>query len=73
MCNNCKSKKEVLILEQIIDIRRLRQDLYDHFGTGAFAVSPAMILEADKIKRLSDEEIIIKAEEEGFDLSRYVI
>ena len=60
-------------MEQIIDIRRLRQDLYDYFVTGAFAVSPAMILEADKIKRLSDEEIIIKAEEEGFDLSRYVI
>lgn len=60
-------------MEYIIDIGRLRQDLYDHFGTGAFAVSPAMILEADKIKRLSDEEIILKAEEEGFDLSRYII
>ena len=60
-------------MEYIIDIRKLRQDLYNHFGTGAFAVSPAMILEADKIKRLSDEEIIIKAEEEGFDLRRYIL
>ena len=52
MCNNCKSKKEVLILEQIIDIRRLRQDIYDYFGTGAFAVSHPLSFSASRFEEV---------------------
>ena len=38
-----------------IDTDRLENDLYDYYGTGAFAVSPAMFDKAERVRRMSDE------------------
>ena len=41
-----------------IDTDRLENDLYDYYGTGAFAVSPAMFDKAERVRRMSDEELV---------------
>lgn len=54
-----------------LDMERLRRDLKDHFGTGAFSGMPAMMMEVVNVSGMTDEAVISKARSEGFDLSRY--
>lgn len=58
-------------MEITIDIDRLRRDLEDYYGTGAFSGMPAMMMEVFDIQRMSDEEVVRKAQREGFDLFKY--
>lgn len=60
-------------MEITIDIDRLRSDLVDYFGTGAFSGMPAMMMEVIDIQRMSDEEVAQKAIEMGIDLFQYQI
>ena len=55
-----------------IDTDRLENDLYDYYGTGAFAVSPAMFDKAERVRRMSDEELVRTAVSEGFDIKEYL-
>lgn len=55
-----------------IDIERLRKDLIDYFGTSLFVYSPLAIMELSKIERASDEELIQLAQNNNFDLNKYV-
>ena len=55
-----------------IDTDRLENDLYDYYGTGAFAVSPAMFDKAERVRRMSDEELVKTAVREGFDINEYL-
>ncbi len=55
-----------------IDTDRLENDLYDYCGTGAFAVSPAMFDKAERVRRMSDEELVRTAVREGFDIKEYL-
>ena len=54
-----------------IDTDRLRDDLHDYYGTGAFALSPAMFEKAERVKRMSDEELVRTAVREGVDIRKY--
>lgn len=60
-------------MEITIDIDRLRDDLEDYYGTGAFSGMPAMMMEVSDIQRMSDEEVVRKAQREGFDLFKYQV
>ena len=55
-----------------IDTDRLENDLYDYYGTGAFAVSHAMFDKAERVRRMSDEELVRTAVREGFDINEYL-
>lgn len=55
-----------------IDTDRLENDLYDYYGTDAFAVSPAMFDKAERVRRMSDEELVRTAVREGFDINEYL-
>ena len=55
-----------------IDTDRLENDLYDYYGTGAFAVSPTMFDKAERVRRMSDEELVRTAVREGFDINEYL-
>lgn len=54
-----------------IDTDRLRDDLCDYYGTGAFALSPAMFEKAERVRRMSDEELVRTAVREGLDIRKY--
>ena len=60
-------------MEITIDIDRLRSDLEYYYGTGAFSGMPAMMMEVVDTQRMSDEEIVRKARQEGFDLFKYQV
>lgn len=58
-------------MEITIDIDRLRSDLEDYYGTGAFSGMPAMMMEVFDVQKMSDEDVVRNAQQEGFDLFRY--
>lgn len=66
--------KEYDTMDEItIDIDKLRGDVEDYYGTGAFNGFPAMIGEAYKVRRMSDEEVAQKAADIGFNLYDYEV
>lgn len=56
-----------------IDIERLRNDLINYYGTAMFSSSPLAIIELSKIETASDEELIQIAQNNNFDLNKYII
>ena len=54
-----------------LDIERLRDDLKDDFGTGAYAVNPAMMMEVFDLDNATDEEVVAKALNMHYDLNKY--
>lgn len=60
-------------MEITIDVDRLRDDLEDYYGSGAFSGIPAMMMEVLDIQRMSDEEVVQKALNMGIDLLQYRI
>ena len=60
-------------MEYEIDIRRLRRDLKDYFGTAMFNASPMAVMDLSKVDRASDMEIVEIAQENGFDLRKYIV
>ena len=54
-----------------IDVTRLRNDLLDYYKTELYNGFSAAQTEITRIQKASDEEIIITAQEEGFDLNAY--
>ena len=59
--------------EIIIDVYDLREDLIDYFGTGMFNVSPAMMIMLEKVKSVSDMEVVDIAIKNGFDIRKYEV
>lgn len=55
-----------------IDIERLREDLIDYFGTAAFNFAPQAMLEVEKIERASARELIEIADDNGFNIEKYL-
>lgn len=56
-----------------IDIETLRNDLINYYGTAMFSSSPLAIIELSKIETASDEELIQIAQNNNFDLNKYII
>lgn len=60
-------------MEITINISKLRNDLKDYYGTGAFNAAPAMMTEVWAIDRMSDQEVINKAVSAGFNIFEYQV
>ena len=56
-----------------IDFERLRQDLIDYFGTAMTMGFGAAIIDLSNIENASNEELINIANQNGFDLNKYVV
>ncbi len=56
-----------------IDYDRLRNDLLNYFYSLAFTVNMAAVLESDRVKKASPNELINIALENGFNLEDYTI
>lgn len=54
-----------------IDFERLRKDLIDYYGTFMVALFPAASFELSRIENASNEELIVIAKENNFDLVDY--
>jgi len=54
-----------------IDYESLRNDLIDYFGTAMVVVSPAAMMDIDRVERASNSELIKIALQNGFDLNNY--
>ena len=57
-------------MEIRVDTDRLRDHLKDEYGTAAFNGSPAAIVDAWDVDRMSGSELCEKAEAMGIDLRR---
>lgn len=60
-------------MEITIDIDMLREDLKNYYGTAACNVFPAAMMDVWEIDRMSDEEVVRKAHDAGFDIIRYQV
>ena len=60
-------------MDIMIDVKRLRSDLENYFGTGVYAGMLHMMTEVWDIKESSDEEVIRLAQREHFDMYKYEI
>lgn len=60
-------------MEITINIDKLKDDMKDYYGTGAFSGMPAMITEVRNIDRMSADELIQKAINDGFDIFKYQV
>lgn len=60
-------------MEITIDVDQLKDDMKDYYGTGAFSGMPAMMTEVWKIDRMSNEELVEKAMNDGFDIFKYQV
>lgn len=56
-----------------IDFDLLRNDLLNYFCSLAFTVNMAAVLESDRVKKANNEELIIIAQENNFNLENYLI
>lgn len=55
-----------------IDIKKLRRDLIDYYGTAANSGFPAAMADLIKVENASDSELLEIARKNGFDIKRYV-
>ena len=60
-------------MEYTIDIKRLRRDLEDYYGTAMFNGFPMAIMDLSKVEKASDREIIELARKNRMDLRKYII
>ncbi len=56
-----------------IDIELLREDLINYLGCSVFTVNPAIMLDLEKVRYGSDEEVIDIALTYGIDLNNYLV
>ena len=60
-------------MEITINIDKLKDDMKDYYGTGAFSGMPAMMTEVWNIDRMSNAELVQKAVKDGFDIFKYQV
>ena len=64
-------EKESLV-EQKIDIDRLREDILDYYGTAMFNDFAMAAMNVQFIEMASDQDLIAIAQKEGVDLTKYI-
>ena len=55
-----------------IDIRRLRRDLKDYYGTAMFNGYPMAVIDLSNIDHASDREVVELAQKNGIDIKKYL-
>ena len=61
-----------LLMEQKIDIDRLREDILDYYGTAMFNDFAMAAMNVQFIEMASDQDLIAIAQKEGVDLTKYI-
>ena len=64
--------KEPLV-EQKLDIDRLREDILDYYGTAMFNDFAMAAMNVQFIEMASDQDLIAIAQKEGLDLTKYIM
>ena len=60
-------------MEYEIDVRRLRRDMKDYYGTAMFNGFPMAVMDLSKVERMSDRELVELAQKNGVDLRKYMV
>ena len=60
-------------MEYEIDIRRLRRDLEDYYGTAMFSGFPMAVMDVSRVERMSAQELVELAQKNGIDLRKYIL
>ena len=55
-----------------INTYKLRKDLEDYFGTAMFSGNPQAMMELEKVRRASAEELVSIARRTGFNINNYI-
>lgn len=55
-----------------IDIERLRKELIDYFTSAMFFASPIALVDLTEVENANDEELIIIAINNGFNLKNFI-
>ena len=53
------------------DYKDLKNSLADYFGTAMHAGNPAAMMDLIHVQQATDEEMLLIAQQNGFDLSEY--
>ena len=54
-----------------IDYEKLRSDLKDYYGTAMAGPFPVAVIDVSKVERASEEELVLIAQKEHFNLDAY--
>ena len=72
MKNSIFNKGKESLVEQKIDIDRLREDILDYYGTAMFNDFAMAAMNVQFIEMASDQDLIAIAQKEGVDLTKYI-
>ena len=72
MKNSIFNKGKEPLVEQKIDIDRLREDILDYYGTAMFNDFAMAAMNVQFIEMASDQDLIAIAQKEGVDLTKYI-
>lgn len=56
-----------------IDIRRLRKDMEDYYGTAMYSGMPMAMMDLDEVESASDAELVAMARRKGVNLNKYLL
>lgn len=54
------------------DYKNLQDELTDYFGTAMCSGNPAAMMDLIHVQQSTNEELICTAQQNGFDLSKYI-
>lgn len=60
-------------MEYEIDVKRLREDMMDYYGTAMSNGFPAAVIDLSKVERMSARELVEFAQKNGIDLRKYTV
>ena len=60
-------------MEYSIDVKKLRKDMKDYYGTAMFNGFSMAVMDLSKVDNLSDQELVDYAQKKGVDLRKYII
>ncbi len=59
-------------MEYKIDIKKLRRDMEDYYGTAMSGGFPMAVIDLSEMEYMSDRELVELAEKNGVDLRKYM-
>lgn len=60
-------------MEYEIDVKKLRRDMEDYYGTAMAGGFPMAVMELSEVEHMSDREVVELAKRNGVDLRKYIV
>ena len=60
-------------MEYEIDVSRLRRDMKEEYVAAMCCGFPMAVVDLTEVERMSDRELVEQAQENGVDLTKYII